>query len=65
MEERYHAALECDPAELVALPAPAEPDVRRNVASLLAKRIDDFALTNPATFTTAALRETDRPGCRK
>jgi Tol biopolymer transport system component len=60
IEQLYHAALECDTAGRAMLLARADPDVRREVASLLAQRTDDAGLSNPAPFIAAALRGADR-----
>jgi serine/threonine protein kinase len=59
IEELYHAALECDPSERPRLLARADPDVRREVASLLAQRRDIFPLSNLAPFIAAALGGSD------
>ena len=63
IEELYHAALECDPSQQATLLARADPEVRREVASLLAQGTDDIGLSNPAPFITAALRGSERSDC--
>ena len=63
VEELYHAALECEPGEREELLARAEPEVRREVESLLAQQSGGTPLDRPAwegapsvlTVTVAAL----------
>ena len=43
VEELYHAARECGPDRRAALLSPADPEVRREVESLLAQP-NDFSL---------------------
>jgi hypothetical protein len=50
IEELYHAARECDPAERDALLARADPDLRREVESLLAQDTADLALSQPSRW---------------
>ena len=63
IEALYHAALACDPAERAILLARADPDVRREVSSLLAQNLDDVGLSDPAAFIAATLRGHDREAC--
>ena len=59
IEELYHAALECDPGERAALLARADPELRREVESLLAQdssktgALDQLAWVGAAGFTSA------------
>ncbi len=55
IEELYHAALECDPGDRAALLARADPDLRREVESLLAQRTADIALNRPVLQPPAGL----------
>ena len=48
IEELYHAALECEPCELETLLARADPELRREVESLLAQPSGDGNLARPA-----------------
>ena len=48
IEELYHAALECEPGERTALLARAEPELRREVESLLAQQSGATPLDHPA-----------------
>src|SRR5687768_6175811 len=48
IEALYHAALECEAADRAALLAGADPDLRREVESLLAHHSGDIALSQPA-----------------
>src|SRR5262245_3921868 len=48
IEELYQAVRECDSAERDALLARADPDLRREVESLLALCTDDLPLSQPA-----------------
>jgi eukaryotic-like serine/threonine-protein kinase len=48
VEELYHAALECEAGDRAALLARAEPDLRREVESLLAQPTADLALSQSA-----------------
>ena len=48
VEELYHAALECEPGDRAALLAQADPDLRREVESLLAQPTADLALSQSA-----------------
>jgi Protein kinase domain len=50
IEELYHAALEREPGERAALLERADPDVRREVESLLAQPIGDLPLSQPALW---------------
>jgi Tol biopolymer transport system component len=48
IEELYHAALECEPGERAALLARADPELRREVESLLAQGSGRTPLDHPA-----------------
>jgi Tol biopolymer transport system component len=48
VEELYHAALECEAGDRAALLARADPDLRREVESLLAQPSADIALSQQA-----------------
>jgi hypothetical protein len=48
IEELYHAALECEPGDRAALLARADPELRREVESLLAQETE--AVTHPSRF---------------
>jgi Tol biopolymer transport system component/predicted Ser/Thr protein kinase len=48
VEELYHAALECEPSQRAALLARADPEIRREVESLLAQPTGDGLLARPA-----------------
>ena len=48
IEELYHAALECAPGERVALLARTDPELRREVESLLAQESGGTPLDHPA-----------------
>ena len=48
IEELYHAALECEAGDRAALLARADPDLRREVESLLAEPTADIALSQSA-----------------
>jgi hypothetical protein len=60
IEELYHAALECNASDRATLLAGVDPDIQREVASLLAQKIDGCALSNPELFITSALGGRDR-----
>ncbi len=55
IEKLYHAALECDPGERAALLARADPDLRREVESLLARGSGAASLDHPAWEDAASL----------
>ena len=55
IEKLYHAALECDPSERAALLARADPDLRREVESLLAQGSGAASLDHPAWEDAASL----------
>src|SRR5579863_3199359 len=55
IEELYHAALECEPSEHAALLARADPEMRREVESLLAQESGATLLDHPAWEGTASL----------
>jgi hypothetical protein len=57
VEELYHAARECERSERAALLAQAEPDLRREVESLLAHDIADGPMERPAVEMAAHLLE--------
>jgi hypothetical protein len=68
IDELYHAALECEPGDRPALLAGVDPDLRREVESLLARRTTDGplsprALGNPphAKNPTLAIRPVGTP----
>src|ERR1019366_10061057 len=48
IEELYHAALECEPGDRAALLARADPELRREVESLLAQESGATPLDHPA-----------------
>ena len=48
VEELYHAALACEAADRAALLARADPELRREVESLLAQATSDVGLSRPA-----------------
>src|SRR6476646_4557573 len=48
IEELYHRALECEPADRAALLARADPELRREVESLLAQESGATPLDHPA-----------------
>ena len=48
IEELYHAALDCEPGERAALLAQADPELRREVESLLAQESGATPLDHPA-----------------
>jgi serine/threonine protein kinase len=54
IEELFHAALKCEGGERAALLARADPDLRREVESLLARDKADVAL-NPSAWQGLAL----------
>ena len=56
IEELYHAALEREPGERAALLERAEPDVRREVESLLAQHTGDLPLSQPAAWNRSRLQ---------
>src|SRR5579863_627415 len=55
IEELYHAALECEPSEHAALLARADPEMRREVESLLAQESGATPLDHPAWEGAASL----------
>src|SRR5450631_2021424 len=55
IEELYHAALEREPGERAALLARADPDLRREVESLLAQQSGAAPLDHPAWEGAASL----------
>jgi len=55
VEELYHAALECEPGERTALLARADPELRREVESLLAQQSGKTPLDHPAWEGAASL----------
>jgi len=55
IEELYHAALECEQGERVALLAGVDPELRREVESLLAQQSGATPLDRPAWEGTASL----------
>jgi eukaryotic-like serine/threonine-protein kinase len=55
IEELYHAALECEPGERTAFLAQADPELRREVESLLAQESGATPLDHPAWEGTASL----------
>jgi Tol biopolymer transport system component len=55
IEELYHAALECETGDRAALLARADPDLRREVESLLAQHTADIARRQPAWEQALAL----------
>ena len=55
IEELYHAALECEPGERAALLARADPELRREVESLLAQESGATPLDHPAWEGAASL----------
>jgi serine/threonine protein kinase len=55
VEELYHAALECDAGERAALLARADPELRREVESLLAQQSGATPLDRPAWEGAASL----------
>src|SRR5579863_4724724 len=55
IEEMYHAALECDPSARAALLARADPELRREVESLLAQEGGATPLDHPAWDGAASL----------
>ncbi len=57
VEEIYHAALEREPGQRAAFLAQADPEVRREVESLLAQESGDGVLARPAWAVTETLLE--------
>ena len=55
IEELYHAALECEPGERAAFLARADPELRREVESLLAQESGATPLDHPAWEGAASL----------
>ncbi len=55
IEELYHAAQECEPGERAALLAKADPELRREVESLLAQETGATPLDHPAWEGTTSL----------
>jgi len=55
IEELYHAALECDPGDREELLARADPDLRREVESLLAQESGGTPIAHPAWEGAASL----------
>ena len=55
IEQLYHAALECEPGERAALLARADPELRREVESLLAQESAATPLDHPAWEGAASL----------
>jgi Tol biopolymer transport system component len=55
IEELYHAALECEPGERAALLARFDPELRREVESLLAQESGATPLDHPAWDGAASL----------
>jgi eukaryotic-like serine/threonine-protein kinase len=55
IEELYHAALECEPSERAALLARTDPELRREVESLLAQPDGATPLDHPAWEGAASL----------
>src|SRR6202140_5113955 len=55
VEELYHAALECEPSQRAAILAKADPELRREVESLLAQESGGTPLDQPAWEGTASL----------
>jgi serine/threonine protein kinase len=55
IEELYHAALECEPGERAAFLARADPELRREVESLLAQESGATPLDHPAWSGAASL----------
>ena len=55
IEELYHAALECEPSERAPFLARADPDLRREVESLLAQESGRTPLDHPAWEGAASL----------
>jgi serine/threonine protein kinase/Tol biopolymer transport system component len=55
VEELYHATLECDPSQRAALLAQADPELRREVESLLAQESGATPLDHPAWEGAASL----------
>src|SRR5438552_1346867 len=57
IEELYHSAREGSAEERAALLAQADPELRREVESLLARQSDDLLLDRPAMHAAAHLLE--------
>ena len=57
IEELYHAARERTAVERAALLAEADPEVRREVESLLARQSENVLLDRPAVGASAQLTE--------
>jgi len=55
IEELYHATLECEPSERAVILAKADPEVRREVESLLAQQSGGTPLDHPAWAGGASL----------
>jgi len=55
IEELYHAAQECEPSQRAAFLAQADPELRREVESLLAQQSGGTPLDHPAWEGTASL----------
>src|ERR1700686_3052908 len=55
VEELYHAALECEPSERAAFLARADPELRREVESLLAQESGATPLDHPAWEGAASI----------
>lgn len=55
IEELYHATLECEPSQRAAFLARADPEVRREVESLLAQESGGTPLDHPAWDGSASL----------